>query len=318
MSLIALAGPATALDLALPEGATLVAATPPTLGTYVLATAPWDGTHVPTATADGMVRDATWQMPFSAGAGTSIAAVTAGIESQLRDQGYRIDLDCSDTACGGFDFRMALDMGQSPEMHVDIGNFRYLAASGTEAGEAVAVTVSAAGQTLYVHVVHVGAATGPADPWVTPSSRAPQGATGAGIPSPLVPTDPAAPGDLIARLTEFGSAPLEDLRFRTGASDLSGQDYASLAALAGFLDENPNRRVVLVGHTDAQGGRDGNLALSRARADAVRRYLIDRLGVDTAQLASDGIGFLAPRASNETAEGREANRRVEVVLLDDG
>jgi hypothetical protein len=147
---------------------------------------------VPTATADGMVRDATWQM-VPAGAGTSIAAVTAGIESQLRDQGYRIDLDCSDTACGGFDFRMALDMGQSPEMHVDIGNFRYLAASGTEAGDTVAVTVSAAGQTLYVHVVHVGAATGPADPWVTPSSRAATGRNRGRDPVPARGDGPCRP-----------------------------------------------------------------------------------------------------------------------------
>jgi hypothetical protein len=72
-----------------------------------------------------------------------------------------------------------------------------------------------------------------------------------------------------------------------------------------------------VGHTDAEGGRDSNIALSEARAEAVRRHLIDvTLGVNPAQLDAAGIGYLAPRATNETAGGREANRRVEVVLLD--
>jgi hypothetical protein len=71
-------------------------------------------------------------------------------------QGYDVDLSCADRACGGFDFRHRIDMGQSPEMHVDIGNFRYLAARNAAEGDTVAVTVSQGGLTLYVHVVHVG------------------------------------------------------------------------------------------------------------------------------------------------------------------
>lgn len=309
---LALTTPAAALDLALPEGATIVAATPPGPATHVIATGPWDGSRVPLRTVSGTVRAAAWQVPVESD--LSIDAVVAGIERQLRDQGYVIDLTCADRACGGFDFRRQLDMGQSPEMHVDIGNFRYLAATGEQEGEAVAVTVSLGGQTIYVHVVHVGDTAVDAT-WVTPSSRtpleppAPVGAP----PSEGMPTAQA-----IARLAEFGAVPLDDLRFRTGASELSGTDYPSLVALAAFLAENPARRVVLVGHTDAEGGRDSNIALSEARAAAVRRHLIDQLDVNPAQLDAAGIGYLAPRATNETAGGREANRRVEVVLLDAG
>jgi outer membrane protein OmpA-like peptidoglycan-associated protein len=309
---VALTTPAAALDLALPEGASIAAATPPGAGTHVIATGTWDGSRVPLRTISGTVRSATWQIP--AGEDISLAAVTAGIERQLREQGYRIDLTCADRACGGFDFRQQLDMGQSPEMHVDIGNFRYLAASVETEGEAVAVTVSFGGQTLYVHVVHIGE-TAENGTWVTPSSRAPV----APDPSDDTGTIAEVPtSQAIARLAESGSVPLDDLRFRTGASELSGSDYPSLVALAAFLAENPARRVVLVGHTDAEGGRESNIALSEARAEAVRRHLVNTLGVNPAQLDAAGIGYLAPRATNETAGGREANRRVEVVLLDAG
>jgi hypothetical protein len=73
-----------------------------------------------------------------------------------------------------------------------------------------------------------------------------------------------APGRGHCTTGRVGAAPLDDLRFRTGASELSATDYPSLLALAAFLAENPDRRVVLVGHTDAEGGRDSNIALSEA------------------------------------------------------
>ncbi len=70
-----------------------------------------------------------------------------------------------------------------------------------------------------------------------------------------------------------------------------------------------------MGHTDAVGNLETNIALSRARAEAVRLYLIERLDVDPGQVSATGIGYLAPRATNETEDGRETNRRVEAVLL---
>jgi outer membrane protein OmpA-like peptidoglycan-associated protein len=313
MALLLVSGRAHGLDLALPENAAIFAATPPAQGTHTIATGPWDGARVPVDDISGTVRAAVWQVPASDA--VTIATVASGIESQLLAQGYRIDLSCADRACGGFDFRRRLDMGRSPEMHVDIGNFRYLAASVPNQPDTVAATVSRGGDTIYVHVVHVGD-TANEPSWVTPSTRAPlsvedvedRPGTGGDTPAPVA----------IARLAELGAVPLDDLRFRTGSSDLSGDSSPSLLALAAFLAENPDRRVVLVGHTDAEGGRDSNIALSEARAEAVRNHLIDVLGANPAQLDAAGIGYLAPRATNETANGREANRRVEVVLLSDG
>jgi outer membrane protein OmpA-like peptidoglycan-associated protein len=308
---LALTAPAAALDLALPEGATIVAATPPGPATHVIATGPWDGSRVPLRTVSGTVRAAAWQVPVESD--LSIDAVVAGIERQLRDQGYVIDLTCADRACGGFDFRRQLDMGQSPEMHVDIGNFRYLAATGEQEGDRRRHRLARRPDDLRpcraCRRYRSGRDMGhPVEPHAARESPTP-------VPARPVVTDPPP---AIARLAEFGAVPLDDLRFRTGASDLSGDSYPSLLALAAFLAENPDRRVVLVGHTDAEGGRDSNIALSEARAEAVRRHLIDQLGVNPAQLDAAGIGYLAPRATNETAGGREANRRVEVVLLDAG
>ena len=84
--------------------------------------------------------------------------------------------------------------------------------------------------------------------------------------------------------------------------------------MAAWLKAHPDLRVTLVGHTDATGTLAGNVALSRQRAAAVRDWLIRHFGTDAAQLDAQGAGYLAPRASNQTAEGRQKNRRVEVML----
>lgn len=317
--LLAVSGPAAALDLALPEGAVAAASAPSAPGAHRIATGAFDGTQVPATDVTGMVRRTTWQIPE--GPDRAIATLAASIADQLGDQGYRIALDCADRACGGFDFVTRLDMGQAPEMFVDIGAFHYLAATGDTPGDAVAVTVSEAGRTLYVHVVQVGAAAEDSLATILPLPAPPEAEAEAEAPAvaaPVAPVRNVPTPEAIARLAAFGAVPLDDLRFRTGASELTGEDTPSLVALAAFLAEDPDRRVILVGHTDAVGSREANIAVSRARAEAVRQHLIESLDVDPAQLEATGIGYLAPRATNETAEGREANRRVEAVLLGGG
>ena len=72
---------------------------------------------------------------------------------------------------------------------------------------------------------------------------------------------------------------------------------------------------MLVGHTDTVGSLDANIALSRRRAEAVRARLVEAHGVDGARIDARGVGYLAPAVANDSDEGREANRRVEAVLL---
>jgi len=74
-------------------------------------------------------------------------------------------------------------------------------------------------------------------------------------------------------------------------------------------------RIALVGHTDTVGALDSNIALSQARAEAVRTRLVEEHGVAPERIEAHGIGFLAPRASNRSEAGRDSNRRVEAVVI---
>jgi OOP family OmpA-OmpF porin len=120
--------------------------------------------------------------------------------------------------------------------------------------------------------------------------------------------------DFGTELLAKGAVALDDLVFDSGSATLEQKDYASLSALAAWLVANPTRHVTLVGHTDAVGTLLANTALSRQRAQSVRDTLIARLGAAADQIDAQGAGYLAPRATNETPEGRTANRRVEVML----
>jgi hypothetical protein len=125
-------------------------------------------------------------------------------------------------------------MGQSPEMHVDIGNFRYVTARNEATADTVAVTVSQGGLTFYVHVVHVGDGAGD-EAWVTPSTRAPLTDTA----DACVPPVDHRPSILLRNWSTRAPYRSTTCSFRTGASELSGNDYPSLLALAAFLAEDP-------------------------------------------------------------------------------
>jgi OOP family OmpA-OmpF porin len=293
---------ADALDLALPLAADLVHSSEPVEGRHPIALGPWSSaTGVPTEDATGLVQEFTWQI--SGEALTTDGLLTA-LQNQIEAQGYATRFTCHAEACGGFDFRHALPVGQAPEMHIDLGDFHYLAAASEDGETEAALMISRGGATGFVHLALIQPPAAAEEP-VIQSTRAPD-----------VAVNPSEPDALIAQLVATGAAPLDDLRFETGASGLSGDNFASLAVLAMYLAQNPDRRVVLVGHTDAAGSLSGNIDLSLARATSVREYLVGTLGVDPGQIDAQGIGFLSPRASNATAQGREANRRVEVVLAE--
>jgi OOP family OmpA-OmpF porin len=304
--------PAQALDLMFPGEAVLVATSSEDLGQLPIATGPWTASGIPTRMAEGAVRQFTWQVT---GAELSTMTLRATLEEQLGEEGFEITFACAAAVCGGFDFRHGLPLGDAPEMHVDLGDFQYIAATAAsdEGDRHVALTISRGGATGFVHLALVEPAAADLPP-VVQASRTPD--LSAEEPAPETPE--ADDGDLIGRLVALGSVALDDLQFQTGASDLTGDGYASLDALAAFLAEDPDRRVVLVGHTDFMGSLAGNIALSEARAISVRNHLTRNLGVRPAQVEARGIGYLAPRAANTTPEGREANRRVEVVLANPG
>lgn len=110
---------------------------------------------------------------------------------------------------------------------------------------------------------------------------------------------------------------LGDVLFETGKADLLPGAMRSIDKLARFLQENPEREVLVEGHTDSVGGDAYNLALSRQRADSVAGALMAR-GIGAGRITTRGYGEAYPKASNATNAGRQQNRRVEIVILDEG
>ena len=102
--------------------------------------------------------------------------------------------------------------------------------------------------------------------------------------------------------------------FESGSAQLTGSSTAELNQLLAALEGNPGLRVRIEGHTDSSGGADTNRRLSQRRADAVVAWLTGR-GISSSRLQAVGMGEDQPVASNDTASGREQNRRVEIVGL---
>ena len=124
--------------------------------------------------------------------------------------------------------------------------------------------------------------------------------------------------DLKARQTERGIVlTIGDVLFATGKTDLSSDALRSVDKLADFLQKYPNRNVLIEGHTDSVGSEEYNLTLSERRADSVKESLTSRR-IPEGRIATKGYGKKYPVASNDTAAGKQQNRRVEVIILNEG
>ncbi len=123
--------------------------------------------------------------------------------------------------------------------------------------------------------------------------------------------------DLNAKKTERGMViTIGDVLFDTNQAQLKSGGMRSIERLSGFLKEYPQRKAAIEGYTDSTGSDSTNMALSGRRADAVLSALIG-MGVDRNQLISSGYGESYPVAGNDSAGGRQMNRRVEIVLSDE-
>ncbi|CDG84361.1 OmpA family protein [Janthinobacterium agaricidamnosum] len=124
--------------------------------------------------------------------------------------------------------------------------------------------------------------------------------------------------DLSAKKTERGIIiTLGDVLFGTDQANLTATGTATARKLADVLSSNPQRTVLIEGFTDSTGGSAHNLDLSKRRAEAVRNALLD-LGISRDRIATNGYGAAFPVAGNDTASNRQLNRRVEIVLSEDG
>ncbi|GKY88784.1 OmpA family protein [Sinisalibacter aestuarii] len=303
LALAPLAGHAAVISL--PSDAELRAETVEAAGTYPLPTGPWqDGSGVAAEAISGKVTRQAWRI---GGTGLSSYQILLNLREQLIDQGYAIRFECEAQACGGFDFRYGTEVVGEPDMHVNLGDFHFLSAS--KAGNApdhVSLLVSRSASAAFVQLVQVGELeAAPVDVEPMTSTKA--------EPGTALPAEIEA--DIGPAMEQVGRFVLADLVFATGSSELGPGQFTSLSELASYLIDHPARRVALVGHTDAEGSLAGNISLSKRRAASVMDRLIGEYGVPAAQLEAEGIGYLAPIASNQTDEGRTRNRRVEAILI---
>jgi len=106
---------------------------------------------------------------------------------------------------------------------------------------------------------------------------------------------------------------LGDVLFDTGKASLKAGATSNLNKLVAFLNEYSDRTVLIEGYTDSVGSEDYNQGLSERRADSVKSYLAGQ-GIGSLRLSAAGKGESDPVASNDSAAGRQQNRRVEVII----
>jgi OmpA-OmpF porin, OOP family len=116
-------------------------------------------------------------------------------------------------------------------------------------------------------------------------------------------------------IAEKGRVATQGIYFDTGSDRIRPESAPTLKEIGSMLSEHADLKLTIEGHTDNVGAAATNQALSEKRAAAVRQYLIDNHSVDGARLTAKGLGATKPSASNDTPEGRQNNRRVELVKM---
>ena len=114
-------------------------------------------------------------------------------------------------------------------------------------------------------------------------------------------------------LAESGRVATQGIYFDTGSDVIRGESTPTLKEIAAMLAEHAELKLLIEGHTDNVGADAANLALSEKRAAAVKAALVSQFSVDGARLTTKGLGASKPAAANTTIEGRQTNRRVELV-----
>lgn len=290
--------PLAAVELNLPGGARQLADRASALDTYALPLGPFSDGSVPTRIFEGRVDRQSWRID---GAAVTTLQLLAPLREQIRNEGFDQVFECDSQTCGGFDFRFQIEVIPTPDMYVDIRNYRFVAAIRDDS-EAISLLVSRGRGAAYIQVISTGRV-----------STDPLHIVTTGVSVPQISRPQA--GELAQLLMSSGHVALTDLDFASGSVKLGDGPYASLAQLAAFLEEHPSYVIAMVGHTDSVGSLAKNISVSKQRANAVRTQLIAAYGIAPDRIKAEGMGYLSPIASNLTPEGREANRRVEAILL---
>lgn len=262
---------------------------------YVLVTEPTKGRARQGLELKGQVFRITYRNPPNR---TSLE-VLENYRTALQGAGASEIFTCANRPCGGRDFNLALvDPQNYTRMGDNYDDQRYLAARlqapGKDVYVALFITRSQSGAAAdkdriftQLHVIEVKS-----------------------MDANMVVVDASRMADSIGKT---GSVALYGILFDFNSAVIKPESKATLDEIASLLRKTPDLKLVVVGHTDNVGGMDSNMKLSQARAEAVRRALVEQYAIAAARLQAWGAGFMAPVASNRTDEGRAKNRRVELV-----
>lgn len=133
------------------------------------------------------------------------------------------------------------------------------------------------------------------------------------LPVSLAGTEPQSGLEVEKKVAEMPEISFGPILFETNSADLNFEAFQMLDNLARFLIKNSHLKLQITGHTDNEGTHDHNLRLSANRANNVANYLIES-GIEEKRLDIKGHGSTMPLESNVTPEGRQKNRRVELIL----
>jgi outer membrane protein OmpA-like peptidoglycan-associated protein len=114
-------------------------------------------------------------------------------------------------------------------------------------------------------------------------------------------------------LAESGRVATQGIYFDSGSDRIRPESTPTLKEIGAMLSEHADLSLTIEGHTDNVGNADANRELAERRAAAVKSFLVSSYNVDEGRLQAVGIGDAKPAAPNTTPEGRQQNRRVELV-----
>jgi len=119
--------------------------------------------------------------------------------------------------------------------------------------------------------------------------------------------------DFSSVINSTGKFVTHGINFDTDSDVLKPDSAAVIKQVASGLNKNPNLKLEVDGYTDSVGDAKHNLDLSKGRAQAVMSVLVSQFGIDAGRLSANGFGAAKPIGSNDTPDGRAANRRVEFI-----
>jgi outer membrane protein OmpA-like peptidoglycan-associated protein len=121
--------------------------------------------------------------------------------------------------------------------------------------------------------------------------------------------------DMRSKLITEGKLVSYGIYFDVNKDVVKPESYGTLKNIADVLNENPDVKIRIIGHTDADGNDAANLDLSKRRASSVKNELVKTFGIDAARIETDGKGESKPVAANDTPLNKALNRRVEFIKL---